>query len=134
VFFNQGRPEDWAEAADAVRAGSPDAIGLYASSSNTTFDNSSDEALWSSIAVVLPDKSEFDSHRDVQVAGDRADELEALAIDPENPDTRLRVIVDVVQPPGAGGAVVLAFFAPPDTFEDHRSTFEKVRDSLELIR
>ena len=59
VFFNQGRPEDWAEAADAVRSGSPDAVGLYASSSNTTFDNSSADALWSSIVVVLPDTSEI---------------------------------------------------------------------------
>jgi hypothetical protein len=57
VFFNQGRPEDWAEAADAVRSGSPDAVWLYASSSNTTFDQSSTEALWSSVVGVLPDES-----------------------------------------------------------------------------
>ena len=68
----------------------------------------------------------------MQVAGDRADELTAFAFDPENPDTRLRLMVDVVQPPGAGGAVVLAFFAPPDTFEDHLPTFERVRDSLQI--
>jgi hypothetical protein len=43
-------------------------------------------------------------------------------------------MVDVVQPSGPGGAVVLAFFAPPDTFEDHRATFEKVRDSLQVTR
>jgi serine/threonine protein kinase len=134
VFFNQGRPEDWAEAADAVRSGSPDAVGLYASSSNTTYDHTSAEALWSSIVVVLPDSSEMDGHRDVQVAGDRADELTAFAFDPENPDTRLRLMVDVVQPSGAGGAVVLAFFAPPDTFEDHLPTFEKIRDSLQIGR
>ena len=132
VFFNHGRPEDWAEAADAVRAGSPDAVWLYASSSNTTFDHSSTEALWSSIVVVLPDTSEFEGRRDVQVAGDRADELSAVAFDPENPDTRLRAMVDVVQPPGAGGAVVLAFFAPPDTFEEHLPTFERIRDSLQI--
>ena len=132
LFFNQGRPEDWAEAAGAVGSGSPDAVGLYVSSSNTTFDNSSAEALWSSIVVVLPDTSEFDGHRAVQVAGDRADELTAFAFDPDNPDTRLRVMVDVVQPPGAGGALVLAFFAPPDTFEEHLPTFERIRDSLQI--
>jgi hypothetical protein len=134
VFFNHGRPEDWAEAADPVRSGSPDAVWLYVSSSNTTFDNSSAEALWSSIVVVLPETSEFDGHRDVQVAGDQADELTAFAFDPDNPDIQLRVMVDVVQPSGAGGAVVLAFFAPPDTFEDHLPTFERIRDSLQIGR
>jgi hypothetical protein len=68
----------------------------------------------------------------VQVAGGRADELTAFAFDPENPDTRLRAMVDVVQPAGAGGAVILAFFAPPDTFEDRLPTFERIRDSLQI--
>jgi hypothetical protein len=44
------------------------------------------------------------------------------------------VLVDVVQPPGAGGVVLLAFFAPEDAFDDHRSTFERVRDSLQITR
>jgi hypothetical protein len=134
VFFNQGQPADWAEAADTVRSGSPDAVWLYVYASATTFDTSSVEALWPSIALVLPAESELDGHRTVQVAGVPADEIEAVAFDPGNPDTRLEVLVDVVQPSGAGGAVVLAFFAPPDTFEDHRSTFETVRDSLEITR
>jgi hypothetical protein len=59
--------------------------------------------------------------------------MEAVAYDPANPQTRLRVLVDVVQP-SSGGTVLLAFFAPPDTFEDHRSTFETIRDSLDITR
>ena len=132
VFFNQGQSADWAEAADVLRSGSPDAVWLYVYASATTFDTSSVEALWPSVALVLPAESELDSHRTLQVAGTQADEIEAFAFDPENPGTRLRVLVDVVQPPGAAGAVLLAFFAPPDTFEDHRSTFETVRNSLEI--
>jgi hypothetical protein len=134
VFFNQGQPADWAEAADTVRSGSPDAVWLYVYASASTFDTSSIDALWPSVALVLPAASEFDGHRTVHVAGAPADEIAAFTFDPENPETRLQVQVDVVQPPGAGGAVVLAFFAPPDTFEDHRSTFETIRDSLEITR
>jgi hypothetical protein len=44
------------------------------------------------------------------------------------------VLADIVQPADAGGAVLLAFFAPPDTFEDHLPTFERIRDSLQLTR
>ncbi|MFP5372148.1 MAG: hypothetical protein ACLGI3_15575, partial [Actinomycetes bacterium] len=132
VFFNQGQPADWAEAADVLRSGSPDAVWLYVYASTTTFDSSSVEALWPSVALVLPAESELDGHRTVQVAGTQADEMEAFAFDPEDPRTRLQVLVDVVQPPGGAGAVVLAFFAPPDTFEDHRATFETIRDSLEI--
>jgi hypothetical protein len=68
----------------------------------------------------------------VSVARARADELEAVVSDPQQPQTRLRLLVDVVEPPGAEGAVLLAFFAPPDSFENNRSTFEKVRDSLTI--
>ena len=64
------------------------------------------------------------------MAGAPAVEMEAVTSDPQNAQTRLRVLVDVVQSPGAGGAVLLAFFAPPDTFDGHRATFERVRDSF----
>jgi serine/threonine protein kinase len=134
LFVNGGRPEDWAELADVVRSGSPDAVWLYATSSNTTFDHSSADALGASLAVVLPEQSEFDRHRNVDVAGERVDELDAVTFDPDDPDTRLQVLVDVVQPSGTGGAVVLAFFAPPATFEDHLPTFERIRDSLTIGR
>ena len=134
VFFNQGQSADWAEAAGVVRSGSPDAVWLYVYASATTFDTSSVETLWPSVALVLPAESELAGHRTLQVAGTRADEIEAFAFDPENPETRLQVLVDVVQPPSAAGAVLLAFFAPPDTFETHRSTFETIRDSLEITR
>jgi hypothetical protein len=60
--------------------------------------------------------------------------MEAVTSDPDNPQTRLRVLVDVVQPPGAQGAVLLAFFAPADGFEAQRHTFERIRDSLQIIR
>jgi hypothetical protein len=56
--------------------------------------------------------------------------MEAVTSDPQNPQTRLRALVDIVQSPGAGGAVLLAFFAPPDSFDDHRAMFERVRDSV----
>jgi len=82
---------------------------------------------------LLPANTEFDPlHRDVSVAGSQADELEAVTSDPQDPQFRLRVLIDVVQPSGAGGAVLLAFFAPPDVFEDQRSTFERVRDSFQV--
>ncbi len=132
LFVNRGRPEDWAEVADTVRSGSPEAVWLYVSSSNTTFDHSSADALWASIEVVLPETLERGDHSDVQVAGERVDELTAFTSDPDNPDTRLQALVDVVQPSGADGALVLAFFAPPDTFEDHLPTFERIRDSLTI--
>jgi hypothetical protein len=133
LFFNKGTPEAWASTTATVRAGSPQDAWLYVYTSASTFDTSDVKALQDSIAPLLPATTPFDSvYREVSVAGASADELEAVTSDPQDPQTRLRVLVDVVQPPGAGGAVLLAFFAPPDTFENHRSTFERIRDSLTI--
>jgi serine/threonine protein kinase len=133
LLFLRGAPEAWASATDAVRSGSPDSVWLYVYSSAATYDTADTQALQDSVVSLLPRDTQFDSApREVSVAGAPADEMEAVASDPENPQTRLRVLVDVVDPPGAGGAVLLAFFAPPDTFEDHRPTFERIRDSLEI--
>ncbi|TFV68946.1 serine/threonine protein kinase [Blastococcus sp. CT_GayMR19] len=133
LFFLRGAPDGWANATDAVRSGSPDSVWLYVYSSAATYDTADTQALQDSVASLLPRDTQFESaHREVSVAGAPADEMEAVASDPEDPQTRLRVLVDVVDPPGAGGAVLLAFFAPPDTFEDHRPTFERIRDSLEI--
>ena len=135
LFFNKGSPEDWASTADTVRSGSPGAVWLYVYSSATTYDTSDDKAFRDSITLLLPATTEFKSAlREVSVAGALADEMEGVTSDPANPQNRLRVLVDVVQPPGAGGALLLAFFAPPDSFEDHRSTFETIRDSLQITR
>jgi hypothetical protein len=132
LFFNK-TPEAWASATAAVRSGSPDDVWLYVYTLATTFDTSDVEALRGSITSFLPTATQFEpALREVLVAGAPADEMVAVTSDPANPQTRLRVLVDVVQPPGAGGAVLLAFFAPPDTFEKNRPTFEKIRDSLTI--
>ena len=89
--------------------------------------------LQQSIGQLLPETTRFESmHREVSVAGASGDEMEAVTYSPEN-EPRLRILVDVVQP-SAGGAALLAFFAPPDSFEDHRGTFERIRDSFEVTR
>ena len=135
LFFVKGSPDAWATMADLVRSGSSDSVWLYAYTAAATFDDSWSEALQESITPLLPATTEFDSSaRQVSVAGGPANEIEAVTYDPDNPQTRLRVLVDVVQPPGAGGAVLLAFFAPEETFDDHRPTFERIRDSLEITR
>jgi hypothetical protein len=104
-------------------------------SSATTYDTSDVKAFRDSITLLLPATTEFKSAlREVSVAGALADEMEGVTSDPANPQNSLRVLVDVVQPPGAGGALLLAFSAPPDRFEDHRSTFETIRDSLQITR
>jgi serine/threonine protein kinase len=136
VFFLKGTPEAWASATAAVRAGSDEDVWLYVNSPATTPDRSSVDALQNSIAPLLPAGTRFEStEREVPVAGTTAEEMEAVVSDPANAQTSLRLLVDVVQPPpGVDGAVVLAFAAPPNTFEDHRATFEKVRDSLQVTR
>ncbi|WP_369135935.1 protein kinase [Modestobacter sp. I12A-02662] len=133
LFFSRGDPTAWARAGEALRSGSTEDVWLYVYASSATYDTSGTEQLQESIRLLLPAATEFDSvHRDVSVSGSPADELEAVTSDPQNAQSRLRVLIDVVQPPGAGGAVLLAFFAPPDVFEDHRSTFERVRDSFQV--
>jgi serine/threonine protein kinase len=136
VFFLKGTPEAWANATDIVQAGSPEAVWLYVNTPATTPDRSSVEALQDSIAPLLPIGTQFrSSDRELSVGGAAAQEMEAVVADPQNPQTGLRLLVDVVQtPPGVGGAVLLVFAAPPGTFEDHRATFERIRDSLEIIR
>jgi hypothetical protein len=134
VFFHQGRePEDWAEVTRAIRSGSSDAVGMYAYAQSAGFDDTSAQTVKAFVGQVLPEPTEIGEPQGVPVVGAMANELVALASDPRNPDTQLRLLVDVVASPGQG-TLVLAFFAPPDTFEDHRSTFEKVRDSLEITR
>jgi serine/threonine protein kinase len=134
VFFYQGRePEDWAEVTRAIRSGSSDAVGMYAYAQSAGFDDTSAQTVKAFVGQVLPEPTEIGEPQGVPVVGAMANELVALASDPRNPDTQLRLLVDVVASPGQG-TLVLAFFAPPDTFEDHRSTFEKVRDSLEITR
>ena len=54
-----------------------------------------------------------------------------MSFDPANPGTRLRVLADVVYSPGER-TLVLAFYAPPSTFDDHLPTFEHIRDSVQL--
>jgi serine/threonine protein kinase len=133
VFFDPSRrPEDWNGVAGAVGSGSSDAVGLYVRARSNGFDDTSENALKDFVLQVLP-APRVGEHRDVRVAGGRADELDAVVSDPRSKDTQLRLLVDVVPSPGQG-TLVLTFFAPPDTFDDHRSTFEKVRDSLEIIR
>jgi hypothetical protein len=133
LFFSRGDPAAWVRAGEALRSGSTEDVWLYVYASSATYDTSGTEQLQESIRLLLPEATEFDPvHRDVSVSGSPADELEAVTSDPQNAQSRLRVLVDVVQPPGAGGAVLLAFFAPPDVFEDHRSTFERVRDSFQV--
>jgi serine/threonine protein kinase len=136
VFFLRGTPEAWANATETVRAAAPEAVWLYVNTPATTPDVSSVQALQDSIAPLLPIGTEFRSpDRKLSVAGAAADEMDAVVSDPQNPQTSLRLLVDVVPTPsGVGGAVLLVFSAPPDTFEDHRSTFERIRDSLEITR
>jgi hypothetical protein len=135
LFFNKGTPQDWASMADTLRSGSPDDVWLYVYTSAATFDTSWIHGLQESIVPLLPATTEFEpAHSEVSVAGSPADQMEAVTSDPDNPQTRLRVMVDVVQPPGAQGAVLLAFFAPADGFEAQRPTFERIRDSLQIIR
>jgi hypothetical protein len=127
LFFNK----DWTSTAATVRAGSADAVWLYVYSLASPFDTSSPEALEQQLGWLLPPVTQFEpTHRQVAVAGVMADEREAVISNPQDPRTQLRALVDVVQPPGAGGTVLLAFAAPPDSFEDHRPTFERIRDSL----
>jgi hypothetical protein len=116
-----------------LRSGATEDVWLYVYSSAATYDTSGAEQLQDSIRLLLPQTTVFDAvHREVTVTGAEADELEAVTTDPQDPRNRLRVLVDVVQPPGAGGAVLLAFFAPPDSFEDQRATFERIRDSFQV--
>jgi hypothetical protein len=134
LFFNK-LPEGWTSVADTLRAGSSEAVWLYINALNTPYDTSQVDAFRTSITSQLPPDTQLESAvREVTVDGAPATEIEGVASDPANPQTRLRVLVDVVQPPGAGGAVLLAFFAPEDAFDDHRPTFERVRDSLEITR
>jgi hypothetical protein len=133
LFFNRGTPDAWATTTNAVRSGSPDAVWLYVYSQATTFDTSDIPTFQDTVKDLLPTTTRFEpTHRELSVGGAPAVEMEAVTADPANQQTQLRVLVDVIQPPSGQGALLLAFFSPPGTFEDHRPTFEKVRDSLQL--
>jgi serine/threonine protein kinase len=131
LFFTR-TPEAWAGATATVRSGSPDAVWLYVYTLATTFDTSDPQTLRGSIAGFLPTTTQIEpALHELSVAGAPAAQMEAVTSDPANPQTSLRVLVDVVEPP-SGGTVLLAFFAPPGTFEANRSTFSRIRDSLRI--
>ena len=86
--------------------------------------------LKSAIDVLLPDRLTFEPmHRQLTIDGSPADELEGVLEDPTDPKTKLHVLFDVVQPRG-GGSVLLAFFAPPDRFDEQRPLFDRIRDGV----
>jgi serine/threonine protein kinase len=131
LFFTR-TPQAWAGTTGTVRSGSSDAVWLYVYTLAATFDTSDADTLRGSMAPFLPTTTQFEpALREVTVAGAPADEMEAVASDPADPRTRLQVLVDVVQP-ASGGTVLLAFFAPPDTFESNRPTYQRIRDSLRI--
>ncbi len=132
LFFDGGSGDAWTTATGLVRSTAPENVWLHASGLITRPDTSSADAAEAALAPYLLDRTDLGSApRSVTISGIPAEEFEGVSFDPANSDTRLRVLVDVVHSPG-GTTLVLAFYAPPDTFEDHRSTFEHIRDSVQL--
>jgi serine/threonine protein kinase len=132
LFFGRGSPDAWASATDVVQSSAPENVWLHASGLVTKPDTSSAEAAEAALEPYLPAETRFGSApRPITISGFPADELEGVTFDPANPGTRLQTLVDVVRPPGLG-TLVVAFFAPPATFDDHRPTFERIRDSLKV--
>jgi hypothetical protein len=132
LFFAGGSPDAWAKATDIVRSTAPENVWLHASGLITQPPTSSGGALGDFLQPYVPKQTTFGSaDRAVTIAGIPADELEGVTYDPANPATRLHVLVDVVHSPGQG-TLVLAFFAPAATFDDHLPTFEHIRDSLQI--
>jgi len=133
LFFDGGSGDTWTRATDLVRSTAPENVWLHASGLITQPDTSSAGALGDFLQPYVPEQTTFGSgHRAVTIAGLPADELAGVTFDPANPGTRLRALVDVVHSPGEG-TLVLAFFAPAATFDDHLPTFEHIRDSVQLV-
>jgi serine/threonine protein kinase len=132
LFLNEGSGDPWASATDAVQSTAPESVWLHASGLITRPDTSSADAAEGALAPYLLDRTDLGAApRSVTISGIPAEEFEGVSFDPANSDTRLRVLVDVVHSPG-GETLVLAFYAPPSTFDDHLPTFEHIRDSVEL--
>lgn len=133
LFFRQAE-DPWAATPTWVTDPAPDNVWLYIYPLKTTFDTSSPQGLQGQVRPLLPVETKFVSvHPDVTVSGSLASEMEAITSNPRNPKAQFRVLVDVVQPPEADGAVLLAFFAPPATFDEHLSEFTTIRDSLQIL-
>jgi hypothetical protein len=132
LFFDQGSPDAWTRDADVVRSPAPENVWLHASGLRTQPDTTSVEALGDFLQPYVPDQTDFGSaHRAVTIAGLPADELEGVTFDPANPGTRLHALVDVVHSPGEG-TLVLAFFAPAASFDEHLPTFQHIRGSVQI--
>ena len=127
--FFQGSADRWGGTRRLMATSPADAVGLYVYAESTASDTTTD-GLKSAIDVLLPDRLTFEPmHRQLTIDGSPADELEGVLEDPANPKTKLHVLFDVVQPRG-GGSVLLAFFAPPDRFDDQRPLFDRIRDGV----
>jgi len=132
LFFDGGSEDAWTKATDLVRSTSPESVWLHASGLITRPDTSSAEAAEAALAPYLPNETHFGAAPgSVTISGIPAEEFEGVSFDPNNSGTRLRAMVDVVYSPG-GKTLVLAFYAPPSTFDDHLPTFQHIRDSVEL--
>jgi serine/threonine protein kinase len=128
--FLQGSPDRWTGTRRLLATSPADAVGVYVSSQFTALDTSSAKALEGSVSSILNARPAFSpTHLQLTVAGSPADELEGVLADPADPRTRLRIVVDAIQPRN-GGSMVLVFFAPPDEFDGQRPVFTKVRDGL----
>jgi len=127
--FLFGSSDRWSGTRRLLAASPSDAVGMYVFPTDTGSDTTTD-ALKGAISVLMPDGITWAStHRQLTVGGSPADELEGVVQDPADPKARLRVLFDVVQPT-TGGSVLIAFFAPPDRFEQERASFDRVRDGI----
>jgi hypothetical protein len=117
---------------DLLRTDRSHAIGFYGFSTFTPFDTSTTDVLEQTVGRQLPTTSTFTvGPHAVVLGGFPTSELEGELDDPDDANTRLHVVIDVVQTQQpTPGSVLVVFFAAPDLFEDQRALFNRIKATL----
>jgi serine/threonine protein kinase len=131
--FFQGSADQWGRTSQLLRASPEQAVGAYTFAEFSGTDTTTMDGLQQAISALTPPRLLFQAtHRQFNVGGAPAQELEGVLEDPSSPSTRLHVMFDLVQPP-SGGSLLLTFFAAPDQFGTQLPLFTTIRDSVRFL-
>jgi hypothetical protein len=122
---------EWGPTRQLLAESPSEAVGVYLNATASPPVDNTETALKAVILQYLGQHSKLDflpTHHQFMVAGSAGSEFEGMLSDRQAPGTRLKVMIDYVQ--GPEGSVLLAFFAPPNRFEQLQPVFTEMRDTV----
>jgi hypothetical protein len=132
LFASRGDAQSWARVGRLLRDDAGSTIGLYTFFVSTQYASSPSNVQQGILQPFLPQSLNFtDAQSQVKLGAFDASMLRGTLSDPANPGTKLQFECYITQiDPASPRTVNVIFFAPADSFDANRGTFDKVRGSM----